>query len=207
MKREASSVMTRHVRLSTEVEPQNQCVILMTSRDKARFRIGSSMGNKQQRCRDSFGGHELRTEQRVGLRAVTKCQDLPIWDSLVCEYRLLSLPSSTQPTIHSAPSLTFARSILSQPLASRSRLQTSSRHLARYHLCTSSTFKLALIQKTWRLQAHLHPPPRAATHPRLRAPMPPGTGTSTLAFPSFAGHEAREAQTHPVCKRLTRRDL
>ena len=130
--------------------------------------------------------------------AVTKRQDLPpIWDSLVCEYRLLSLPSFTQPTIHRAPSLAFAASIISKPLAPRSKLQTSSRHLPRYHHSTSFTSKLALIQKTWRLQAHSHPPPRAATHLRLRAPMPLGNGTSTATSPSFAGREAREAQTQP----------
>jgi len=155
------------------------------------------MGNKQNGQARQFLGHELRTARRVDLRAVTKCQDLPIWDSSVCEYRLLSVASFTHPTIHSAPSLAFARPIPSKPLAPRFTLQTSSRHLERYHLCTSFTSKLALIQKTWRLQAHLHPPPRAATHLRLRAPMPLGNGMSTVAVPSFARCEAREAQTQP----------
>jgi hypothetical protein len=114
---------------------------------------------------------------------------------------------SRSQTIHSAPSFAFARSILSKPLAPHSKLQTSSRHIPHYQHSTSLTSELALTQKSWLLQAHSHPPPRAATHLRLRAPMLLGNGTSTLAFLSFAGHEAREAQRQGVCKRLTRRDL
>jgi hypothetical protein len=147
----------------------------------------------------------------VDLRAVTtdhSAKISAIGDSLVCEYRLLSLASFTQPTIHRAPTLALARSILSKPLASHSKLQTSSRHLQRYPHSTSFTSELALTQKTWRLQAHSHPPPRAATHLRLRAPMPPENGMSTLAILSFAGQRVREAQRQAcTSKRLTRRVL
>jgi hypothetical protein len=137
----------------------------------------------------------IRIERRVDLRGHGNAKISRHSDSSVCEYRLLSLwHRSRSQTIHSAPSFAFARSILSKPLAPHSKLQTSSRHIPHYQHSTSLTSELALTQKSWLLQAHSHPPPRAATHLRLRAPMPLGNGTSTLAFRSFAGHEAREAQ-------------
>jgi hypothetical protein len=105
-----------------------------------------AVGGKQAITGPETVSHDgIRIERRVGLRAVTRApRFLAIWDSLVCEYRLLSLASFTQPTIHSAPTLAFARSILSKPLASHSKLQTSSRHLQRYPHSTSFTSELAL---------------------------------------------------------------
>ena len=107
--------------MSTKAEVQRQYVIMM-ARIRA-CRGGESYtwtgaGNKHSYSTETVSRARIKDRAKSGFAgAVTKRQDLPpIWDSLVCEYRLLSLPSFTQPTIHRAPSLAFAASIISKPL-------------------------------------------------------------------------------------------
>jgi hypothetical protein len=150
---------------------------------------------------------DLRIERRVDLRGHGNAKISRHSDSSVCEYRLLSLASFTQPTIHSAPSFAFARSILSKPLAPYSRLQTSSRHLEH-----SPAFHQPHLRACPQLKIMAPPSTFASAAAGGNTPTTPRTdaagewyvdrGLSELCWTRSSGG----AKTS-VCKRLTRRDL